>query len=71
MKVTALIPEDIIADTRKFTGGKNITESLLIALRDFVGRQKIKRLVRKLKTNPLEFEKGFTADGISKLDRQR
>ena len=33
MKVTALIPEDIIAETKKFTGGKNITESLLIALR--------------------------------------
>ena len=71
MKVTALIPEDIIAETKKFTGGKNITESLLIALRDYVGRQKIKRLVRKLKTNPLEFEKGFTADGIRKLNRQR
>ena len=40
-------------------------------LRDYVARQKIKRLVRKLKTNPLEFKKGFTADGIRKLNRQR
>lgn len=69
MKVTALIPEDVIAETRKYTGGKNITESLLIALRDYIDRQKIKKAIMKVKANPLEFRKGFTADRIRKLNR--
>ncbi|MEJ0056827.1 MAG: hypothetical protein WDN75_14925 [Bacteroidota bacterium] len=41
-KVTALIPEDTVSETKKYSGGKNITESLMIALKDYIGRQKIK-----------------------------
>ncbi len=70
MKVTALIPEDIITETKKLSGGKNITESLLIALRDYIGRQRIKKSIRKVRANPLEFKKGLTTDRIRKLNRE-
>jgi len=69
MKVTALIPEELISETRKFSGGKNITESLLIALRDYIARKRIKRAVGKLRSAPLEFKEGYSAGKIRKLNR--
>jgi hypothetical protein len=71
MKVTALIPDDVIAETKKYSGGKNTTESLLIALKDYLDRQRIKKSVRKLKRNPLKFKNGFSADAIRKLNQTR
>jgi hypothetical protein len=69
MKVTALIPDDIVAETQKYSGGKNITESLLIALRDYLDRQKIRKAIKRVKANPLEFRRGFAAAHIRKLNR--
>ena len=70
MKVTALIPEDIISETKKYAGGKNITESLMIALQDYISRQRIKRSINKVKAKPLEFKAGFTASRIRKMNRE-
>jgi hypothetical protein len=70
MKVTALIPESIISETKKYSGGKNITESLLIALTDYISRQRIKQSIKKVKRAPLEFKSNFTAEQIRKLNRE-
>jgi len=70
MKVTALIPEDIIKDVKKYSGGKNTTDSLLIALTDYLNRQRIKKLVKRVKEKPLEFKSGFTAETIRKINRE-
>ena len=70
MKVTALIPDEIISETQKYSGGKNITESLLIALSDYLSRQRLKKVIAKVRQNPLEFKKGITADQLRKLNRQ-
>ncbi|HEY4656755.1 MAG TPA: type II toxin-antitoxin system VapB family antitoxin, partial [Cyclobacteriaceae bacterium] len=43
MKVTALLPEDLIQEVRKASGGKNITESIRIALEDYIARQRLKK----------------------------
>jgi hypothetical protein len=70
MKVTALLPEDMINEVRKFSGGKNITESLQIALNDYLQRQKLKKAMKKLKQSPLEFIKDFNAENIRKINRE-
>jgi len=70
MKITALIPEDIIKDVKKYSGGKNTTDSLLIALTDYLNRQRIKKLVKRVKEKPLEFKSGFTAETIRKINRE-
>ncbi len=70
MKITALISEDIIQEVRKYSGGKNITESLVIALNDYINRQRMKRSIQKVKKNPVEFSSDFTADQIRKLNRE-
>jgi hypothetical protein len=70
MKVTALLPEEMINEVRKFSGGKNITESLQIALNDYLHRQKLKKAMKKLKQNPLEFTKDFSAENIRRINRE-
>lgn len=49
MKITALVPEELIQDVKKYSGGKNIIESIIIALNDYINRQRIKKSVQKLK----------------------
>lgn len=43
MKVTALIPDELVQEVRELTQGKNITESLTIALNQWVDNQKTKK----------------------------
>lgn len=69
MKITALVPESLMDEVRKYSGGKNITESLIIALTDYTNRQKLKKAIQKLKRNPLEFADDFSAEKIRKINR--
>jgi len=70
MKITALVPEELIDEVKKYSGGKNITESLIIALNDYICRQKIKKSIQKVKKNPLEFNLDFSAEQVRKLNRE-
>ena len=70
MKVTALIPENLIKEVRKYSNGKNITDSLVIALQDWIALQKIKNLNSLVLATPLEFRKEFSADKIRKQNRK-
>ncbi|MCR1795844.1 DUF2191 domain-containing protein, partial [Leptospira sp. id769339] len=36
MKVTAILPDDLIAEVQKYSGGKNITDSLQKALSEWL-----------------------------------
>jgi hypothetical protein len=64
MKVTALLPDDLILEVRKLSGGRNITDSLLIALSDYVAHRKIHMAILKVKERPLRFRDGFSARRI-------
>ena len=48
MKVTALIPDELIEEVKKLTGGSTITESIIIALEDFASRQRLSRTIHKI-----------------------
>ena len=71
MKVTALIPDSLIDDVKRLSRGRNITDSLTIALTEWIALQKIKAVSRKVKKSPLKFSPGFTAQGIRALNRKR
>lgn len=71
MKVTALIPEDLIEEVKRATGGKNITESLIIALRAYLDSKKIDDLIDQLEKEPMQFNEDFEAYGIRKINRNR
>ena len=71
MKVTALINDDLIKNVVKLSKGKNITDSLAIALEDFVYRKKIEQLIEEVDKEPLQFQEGYSAEGIRELNRRK
>jgi hypothetical protein len=70
MKVTALIPDEIIYDVQEYTGGKNITDSLVKALSDWLYVKRIQKLNREIQKEPLQFQEGFSAENIRELNRK-
>ena len=70
MKVTAIIPDDIINDVQDFTQGKNITDSLVKALKDWLYTKRLEKLNKELSNKPVKFDDGFSADGIRKLSNR-
>jgi hypothetical protein len=70
MKVTAIIPDDIIKDVQLYTEGKNITDSLIKALNDWLYAKRIEKLNNELSKKPVRFKDGFTAEGIRKLNNR-
>jgi hypothetical protein len=69
MKVTALIPDDLINTVQELAQGKNLTESLVKALQDWSSTQNLKKLTLKVKKRPLKFNKTFSAEKIRSLNR--
>ena len=70
MKVTALINDDLINNVLTLSKGKNLTESLVIALEDYVYRKKMELLIEGIKKEPFEFQDGFSAESIRKFNRE-
>lgn len=70
MKVTALIPDKIVDDVRQFSGGKNLTDSLIIALEEWVSLKKIKELNKNISKKPLKFSKDFSAEKVRSTNQK-
>lgn len=69
MKVTALIPDELVKEVRQFSSGKNLSESLIIALKEWSSIQKLKALKKKIKKKPIQFSENFSADSVRSLNR--
>ena len=67
MKVTAILPDDLIDEVKSLSHGKNITDSLKIALNEWVKIQSLKKLNNEVVSNPLIFE--YTAEEIRSINR--
>lgn len=62
MKVTAIIPDEIISDVQEYTKGKNITDSIIKALSDWLYIKRIQKLNNEVRKEPLQFADGFTGE---------
>ncbi len=71
MKVTALLPDELVSEVRELSRGKNITESITIALSEWLKIQKLKNLSQLIENKPLEFREGYSAEQIRELNRGR
>jgi len=69
MKVTALIPDDLVKEVKQYTGGKNITESLIAALEEWLALKKIQNLNEAINKQPLQFSKNFSAVKNREINR--
>ena len=70
MKVTAIIPDDVIQDVKEFAGGKNTTESLLTALQDWLYQKRLEKLTNQLSKEPLNFQDGYSPETIRDLSNR-
>lgn len=70
MKVTAILPDDLVSDVQKLSGGKNITDSLQKALSEWTKVAKLKKLNEKVQKKPVEFKSGFSASRVRNLNRK-
>ena len=68
MKVTAIIDDGLIKKAIKYSGAKNITEALKIALKEYIAIKKLKELSKEIRKKPLQFV--HTAKEIRELNRQ-
>jgi len=68
MKVTAIIPDELVKETQTLSNAKNITEAMIIALNSYVSLEKLKAMGETINENPLQFK--YTAQEIRDLNRQ-
>jgi len=71
MKVTALLPDTIVDEVKKYAGGKNLTECLIVALEEWLSLKKIKSLNDEIETKPFEFSTGFSAQKARENNRKK
>ena len=71
MKVTALRPDDLVKDVKQYAGGKNITDSLITALEEWLALKKIQSLKEEIMKKPLQFSKDFSAAENREINRKR
>jgi hypothetical protein len=71
MKVTANIPDALIDEVRQLAGKPTITESLIVALEEWIALKRVRELNAQVRERGLEFKKGYSAASIRKLNRQR
>lgn len=70
MKVTAILPDDIVDDVQKYSGGRNITDSLIIALKEWLYVKRITSLNEQVAKYPLCFKDGFSTGEIRKFSNR-
>ena len=70
MKVTAIISDELIKEVKKLTRGKNITESVTIALKEWLALKKVKELNQSIMEEPLEFDADFSAERVRETGRR-
>jgi hypothetical protein len=70
MKVTALIPDQLVDEVKHYSRGKNITDSLIIALEEWISLKKIIELNQQVSIKPLEFRKNFSAEELREHNRR-
>jgi hypothetical protein len=71
MKVTTIIPDNIISEIMHYAPGKTLTDRLVVALSEWVSRKKIKALNKSIKKTPLKFKADNLAANIRALNRKR
>ncbi|MBI2027184.1 MAG: DUF2191 domain-containing protein [Deltaproteobacteria bacterium] len=71
MKVTALLPDELVDDIRSLSKRKTLTEALIYVLDEWRSMKKLQFLTKQLKAHPLKFQQGLSAHKIRSLNRKR
>jgi hypothetical protein len=71
MKVTALMPDDLVQEIKRYSAGRNLTESLVGALREWLAARKLRELNSALEKQPLVFGGDVSAAALRSANRNR
>jgi hypothetical protein len=55
MKVTVILPDELVKEALEYTKAETITEALKIALKGYISKQKLKKMSLSILQEPLEF----------------
>jgi hypothetical protein len=69
MKVTANVPDALINEVRHLAGKDTITDSLVVALEEWIALKRIKKLNEEIRQTPLEFKEEYSATTTRELNR--
>ena len=67
MKVTAIIPDELVKETQALSNAKNITEAMITALHAYISVEKLKAMGEAISKSPLQFK--HTAEEIREINR--
>lgn len=70
MKLTAIVPDSLLKKTIKLAGGANTTESLIIALKEWVASKELAAIVASVREKPLQFTSADVATRIRAMNRE-
>jgi len=70
MKVTANVPDTLMNEVKRFAGKGTVTESLIVALQEWIALMHIKELNEGIRQTPMEFKDGYSATVIRELNRR-
>jgi hypothetical protein len=70
MKVTAIIPDELVSEVKALAGEKTITAALIRALEEWAQLQRVKAANQKVKAKPFRFQEGFEATSVRNLNRR-
>jgi hypothetical protein len=68
MKVTAIIPDDLIAEAMELSKSATITETVKVALISYIRSQKLKQIGASIVNEPLDFK--YSALELRDLNRK-
>ena len=68
MKVTAIIPKELIDEAMELSKAETITETLKVALVSYIRSQKVKQIGATILSEPLEFK--YSAQELRDLNRR-
>lgn len=71
MKITALIPDPLIADLKHLAQGKTLTDSLVLALSEWTETRKSLLVADEVKARPLSFRRISRTSALRKTNRRR
>ena len=70
MKVTAILPDELVEEVRRRSQGENLTDCLVIALEEWRRIKKLRELNQKVAEHPLKFGTGLNAHRIRSVNRK-
>lgn len=71
MKITAIVPDALVKKTVELAGGATTTESLILALREWVASKELSKVVEGLRSKPLEFASSEIANRVRSSNRRQ